>query len=112
MFKLKKKFMIKGKEWIVVYKNNIQEPGVGACHGLCDSTTRTIYIEKNLNSDEKISVFLHELFHAIAFECHATEAGGIDGFLGEVLAEGNSSVIIDLFELKWKTKKKVKGNNV
>lgn len=104
MVKIKNRFQIKGKDWQVVYKWNLTEPGIGPCHGLCDPTTRTIYLERLDPAETKFRAFIHELVHAIAFECHATEAGGVDGFLGEVLAEGTTDVLLDLFDLKWRRK--------
>lgn len=102
--KIKSKFKIKGKEWQVIYKWNLHDPEHGPCHGLCDPNTRTIYLNRLDDAETKARAFIHELYHAIAFECHATEAGGVDGFLAEVLAEGQTDVFLDLFELKWRRK--------
>lgn len=102
MRKIKNKFNIKGKAWTVAYKWNLHDPEHGHCHGVCDPTTRTIYLNRLDDAETKWRAFTHELVHAIHFECHATEAGGVDGFLGEVLAEGITDVLLDLFDLKWK----------
>lgn len=102
--KIKNSFLIKGKEWRVVYKWNLHDPIHGHCHGICDPTERIIYLNRLDDAETKQRAFMHELFHAVAYECHATEAGGVDGFLGEVLAEGQTDVLLDLFELKWRRK--------
>jgi Zn-dependent peptidase ImmA (M78 family) len=36
--------------------------------GLCDPTTRTIYVRCGMSESEKTSTILHELIHAIFFE--------------------------------------------
>lgn len=99
---IRRTFNIKGHQWRVVYVWNLAHPEHGPCLGLCDSENKTIFIENHQSPESKRRTFFHELFHAIAFECHATEAGGVEGFLGEVLAEGATDVMLSLFDIEWK----------
>lgn len=99
---IRKSFPIKGHEWRVKYVFNLHDPVHGPCLGLVDPETKTILIERLQSPESKWRTFIHELFHAIAYECHATEAGGVEGFLGEVLAEGATDVILSLFDVDWK----------
>jgi hypothetical protein len=108
---IRRKFKIKGHEWRVIYVRNLTHPEHGPCAGDCDPDTRTISIEWQLKPEVKFRTFFHELMHAIAFESHATEAGGVHGILGELIAEGSTDVILKLFELEWAgtRRKKVKS---
>lgn len=61
-----KKLTIGDWEWRVVWKRRIIDEGV-PCLGLCDSSTRTIYIKLGQSPEERLSTLLHEVLHAIEF---------------------------------------------
>jgi len=103
---LPKNFKIKGEVWQISYTFDLHVPGIGKCDGFCDIDTRTILLEKTLTNEEKWRVFFHELIHAINHELHVTEEGGIDGVLGEIIAEGLTSVLNELFVIKWRGAKR------
>jgi hypothetical protein len=99
---IRRKFKIKGNEWRVFFAFDLRNDIGEKVDGLCDPTKRTIFIERTVKNNEKWDIFFHELIHAIHFETHATEDGGVDGFLGEVLAEGMTQVLHDLFLIQWR----------
>lgn len=102
--KIPKEFLIKGKTWKVEYKWRLHDDNHGACNGLTDPATRTIYLDKMLPKVEKPGVFLHELNHAILHEAHLHESGGVDGFVEEAIVSSIADVYMSLFDLKWKRK--------
>ena len=104
---LRKTFKIKGYEWRLEYKLDLHVPDIGKCDGFCDVETRTIWLEKALDVEQRWLVFFHELVHAINHELHVTEEGGIDGVLGEIIAEGLTSVLNQLFVFSWRGSKRV-----
>jgi len=63
-----KKMRIRGSYW---YINRVDMP-IGEDGkpeaGTCDPKTKTIEIEKAIKGDRLLEIFLHEYFHAIAFE--------------------------------------------
>jgi hypothetical protein len=99
---LRSSFKIKGYEWKLRYKLDLHVPDIGKCDGFCDIDTRTIWLEKALNVEQRWLVFFHELVHAINHELHVTEEGGIDGVLGEIIAEGLTSVLNEMFSFAWR----------
>lgn len=105
---IRRRFSIKGKEWRVLYVHNLTHPEHGPCLGDCDPDTRTIKIERQQKPEAKFRTFIHELFHAIHYESHATEAGGVHGILGEVLAESCTDVMLELFTLDWQGRRQAR----
>jgi hypothetical protein len=103
---LPKNFKIKGEVWTVRYTLDLHVPDIGKCDGYCEVETRSIILEKALDNEERWRVFFHELIHAINHELHVTEEGGIDGVLGEIIAEGLTSVLNELFVIKWRGSKR------
>lgn len=99
---IRREFKIKGNVWSTRFVFNLRNDDGEKVQGLCDPTTRTINIDRNIKNEEKWFVFFHELIHAIHFETHATEEGGVSGFLGEVLAEGMTQCLHDLFLIQWR----------
>lgn len=104
---IRRNFTIKGKEWTVVYQHNLTHPTHGPCYGDTNPDTRTITIERQLSKELKFRTFIHELMHAIHFEIHATEAYGVEGMLGELIAEGTTDVLMSLFTLDWRGRRNV-----
>lgn len=92
LIRIPSRIYIKGKEWQVGYKWNLRLDGVKV-DGYCDSATRTIYLDKALDPMEKKLTVMHELAHAIFFEAHLGEAGGLEGFNEKVAA----AAIADFF---------------
>jgi hypothetical protein len=107
---IRRRILIKGKLWKVLVVRNLSNPDHGPCLGDCDPDKRIIKLEKYQTPESKFRTFIHELFHAIHYEAHATEAGGVDGILGEILAESCTDVITGLFDLDWKNRRKKKPN--
>jgi Zn-dependent peptidase ImmA (M78 family) len=92
---IKKKYIIKGEVWRVVWKKSVRleyEP----CYGLCDYMKRIIYLEKGMSRRQERQVFLHEFIHAVMFELHL-ELGTI---VDEAIAEGLSQAILSHFKLE------------
>jgi hypothetical protein len=97
---LPKQFHVKGKLWRLEYKWRLVNDDGVLCDGLCVPATRMIYIDRLVEKDRKPGVFLHELNHAILFESHLGEMGGVDGFQEEVICASISDVYTSLFTLK------------
>lgn len=95
-------FKLRGNQWKVKIVPNLRNDDQEKLDGHCVPSERTIYLEKKLTHEEKYYTFFHELIHAIAFELHANEDGGVSGFLGEVLAEGFTQILHDLFIIQWR----------
>lgn len=103
--KIPKTIKIKGKPWSIEYKWRLHDETHGLCDGLCDPSTRTIFLDRLLPKEDKPTVFLHELIHAILHEAHLHEAGGVDGFVEEAICSSVADCFMDLFELKLKRSK-------
>lgn len=100
--KIPKEFPIKGNIWQVKHRWNLRLGDVPVS-GLCDLEARTIWLDKALTKPEKPRVFLHELFHALVYECHLSGVdGGINEIAEEVLADGIAFFLDLSFSLRWK----------
>lgn len=106
--KIPKTFQVKGKTWSVEYKWKLSDPEFGPCHGLCDPDKRIIYIDRLQPQEEKVKTFIHELGHAILFESHLNECGGVEGFVEEVIVSAYADVFYDLFEIELRKAEKAK----
>lgn len=102
--KIKKDLLIKGQLWTVDYKWRLTMDGVKV-DGLADPNSRLILLDRLLPVDMKPVTFLHELNHAILFESHLLEAGGITEFQAEIIAQSVAQTYLELFDLKWKRAK-------
>lgn len=100
--KIRKHFSIKGKEWSLEYKWSLKAPDGDKVRGLCDFTTRTIYLDRLMPQDEKEEVFIHELIHAALFEAHLNEGSGLGGETEEIVCDAVSDLLTTLFTLRWK----------
>lgn len=98
--RIPKTFQVKGKTWSVKYEFKLNDPEHGPCVGLCDPDKRIIYIDRLLPPDEKAKTFLHELGHAILFESHLNESGGVEGFVEEVIVSAYADAFYELFDIK------------
>lgn len=101
--KIKKTFLIKGKEWSVDYKWGLRQDG-DLLDGLCTFPDRLITLRRELSADEKASAFLHELIHAVLFEAHISSPGSMPEVIEEVVCDSVAATLLELFELRWKRK--------
>lgn len=106
---LPKKFHVKGKVWHLEYKWRLTTADGTPVDGLCMTGDRTILIDRLVEKDRKIEVFLHELNHAILFESHLGEMGGVDGFQEEVICASIADVYMSLFTIKLRKAKSESG---
>ena len=103
--KIPKEFYLKGKLWRVEYKWGLRD-GDEMLDGLCTFDPRVIYLRRELSREDKWLTFLHELVHAILFECYISRNdGGIDGIVEEVVCDSISECFTELFEFRPKRKK-------
>lgn len=102
--KIPKELTIKGHAWSVEYKWSLTAEDGERVLGLCDKDKRTIYIDRLLARDEKWEVFHHEIGHAIIFEAHMNEDGGVDGIVEEAIVAAFQDFYTNNFNLKWKRK--------
>lgn len=58
---------IEGNKWTIKFKRKIIHEK-SECDGLCDSTTKTIYIRIKKDYSDMFRVLIHEVLHAIEFE--------------------------------------------
>ena len=93
-------FKVKGKLWKVKFIHDLREDHEKVS-GVCDTDKRVIELDSKLRSTKLRLTFLHELFHALAFESHTTDLMSDD--LEEVLADSFADLIETSFEqLEWK----------
>jgi hypothetical protein len=69
---------------------------------LCESETKTIYLDRVLKLEERPRVFLHELFHALCFELKMHNA--MSDEVEELLADNLSYFLLDKFTIRLKRK--------
>ena len=72
--------------------------------GHCDPDKKTISIDSSLDNKEYCETVLHELFHAVFFECSINQAVSPD--LEEVIVDLLSRSVLQNFNLKSKADKK------
>jgi hypothetical protein len=80
------KLTIRGKVWRVIIKDDLLDSFDNPCDGLCEGSTRTIYIDSR--ADYKVT-FLHEFFHAVLDEYGFSVVeipGPVEEFLVQTLA--------------------------
>lgn len=87
--------LIKGEDWKVVKKAELEFEGEEV-DGLCDYTTKTIFIDSSLRGREKEETLLHEICHAIFHESHIE----MDIRLEEVIVGNLGSVLAKLFKFE------------
>lgn len=102
--KIPKDLMIKGHQWSVEYKWSLKDDEGERVLGLCDKSSRIIYIDRLLARDEKWEVFHHEVGHAIVFEAHMNEDGGVEGIVEEAIVSAFQDFYTNNFILRWKRK--------
>jgi hypothetical protein len=99
--KIPSKFVIKGKQWSVVYKPKLNDPELGECNALVDWMESTIFIDRNLPRNEKAIALLHEIIHILLDEYHLHETGGIqDKFAEEVICAGLAKSLLEIFNIQ------------
>lgn len=82
--KLPKSKMIKGEKWLVRFKWNLRDEEGNECYGLCDFSSRTIFIDRLCPMEMRKQVFFHECLHAVIHELcidipHAVEESIVEG---------------------------------
>lgn len=91
-----KSLNIKGKEWKIKKRKILKDDDGNPCKGLCDHEKRILYLRTDSLKDDTL---FHEVLHAILFELHID----MDGTLNEVIVDGLSTVIFELFQVKLKS---------
>lgn len=81
--KLKKEIFIKGNLWKVEQKWNLTFRNKRV-EGLCDPTSKIIFVDRSLTPDDKFLAFRHEWRHAVL---HEYELGYESGRLSMKLEE-------------------------
>lgn len=99
---LRKEFYVKGKEWRLEYRWSLKAPDGERVRGLCDFDSRTIYLDRLVLKEEKWSVFLHELVHAILYEAHLHDGTGLELNTEEIICEAMTDALENLFTMRWK----------
>lgn len=99
--RIRRNIKIKGQQWQVIFTWNLRDDKLQKVDGLCDPSKKTIFIDRMVPNEDKWFVFFHELIHAIIYELHLNEDGGIDGITGEILAEGITVALHDIFQMRW-----------
>lgn len=102
--KIKKEFLIKGKQWKVEYRWGLRDESGHLCEGICDFESRTIFLRREISIEDKWLAFLHELIHATLRESHVTGSsdGAIDLVNEGIICEAFSDVLNSLFKFRWK----------
>lgn len=99
---MRRTLQVKGKTWKIRRKKNLKH-GDDPAEGLCEFSTRTIFLESSIKNDRDLMhVLLHEIMHAANFEMHLNEEGGIPDAIEEVQASGFPDVLLENFTIKLK----------
>lgn len=98
--RIPKSILVKGKRWKVAYKWNLKDDHENPCDGVCDTTNRTIFLDRALPKTERPQTFLHELIHAVVYELHLNTS--FPDEVEEVLAEGLSQYFLEIFTMRLK----------
>jgi Zn-dependent peptidase ImmA (M78 family) len=91
--KIPKKINVLGKTYKIKIVENFQYAG------LCDSEG-IIYLNKSQNESELVYTLIHEIIHAWQFRVGLNQA--ISRETLEVISEGISIVLCELFDIKFK----------
>jgi Zn-dependent peptidase ImmA (M78 family) len=78
---------VKGTYYKIFFVDIKEKFDVECVVGYCFSDKKEIYVEKNLNKENKIKTLLHELFHALMHEIS----------LDQVISSDNEQLIVDNF---------------
>lgn len=92
---------IKGNEWKVRRAKSLHDDYGNECYGICDYNIKTIFVRTKLSKDLERLVFIHEVLHAAMSELHLD----IDYTSDEVLADGLSTILDGLFDIRLKNSK-------
>lgn len=66
--KLPRSIDVYGKKWSIKYRWNPKDDDGNHALGLCVYDSREIIIDQGSKKEERLPIFLHELFHAIIYE--------------------------------------------
>lgn len=89
-----KSLHIKGAKYKIKVEN-IWDKRLQGADGLCNKTSKIIYIHSSLSNAEKNRVLIHEVMHAIIHETAIDEAVGRG--TEEIICENVAQVLCELF---------------
>lgn len=96
--RIPKTILVSGHEWTVEYKWNLRYDNQ-KCDGLCCHETRTIYLDRSLTKQNKITTFLHEYIHAVIAELNIKRKS-LPMELEELIVEALSQELVGAFKLR------------
>lgn len=96
--KIPRSVIISGKKWKIVLKKELRNDGTETIMGLCDSGTRTIYLDSSLEKNDLALTFWHEFTHAVLSEAHisSNSSAGLAEIVEEVICESMAEAILGL----------------
>lgn len=95
---LPKEIELFGKVFTVTEKKKIMYEG-DECEGLFLPDTCEIYIKKDLNRENKVKTFIHELGHAMIWRTGLKQSN-LSEELEEIIVENYSTFLWELFDLR------------
>ena len=98
--RIPKKFLIRGKTWQVMLVDTLKDFGNTPIDGLCDSHSRTIYIDAGLGR-RKTEVFFHEFIHAVLAE-YGFQVVEIPGPVEEMICNIIAIELVERFKISLK----------
>ena len=85
-------FIINGIEWKVEF-TNLHNPILNNHLGLCDNTTKTIYLANNLEGFMLKKVLCHEVVHAAMFSYHVSLSYEQEEVIADIIATYGNEII-------------------
>lgn len=85
-------FIINGIEWKVEFTSS-QNPILNNHLGLCDNTTKTIYLANDLEGFMLKKVLCHEVVHAAMFSYHVSLSYEQEEVIADIIATYGNEII-------------------
>ena len=85
-------FIINGIEWKVEF-TSLYNPILNNHLGLCDNTTKTIYLANNLEGFMLKKVLCHEVVHAAMFSYHVSLSYEQEEVIADIIATYGNEII-------------------
>jgi hypothetical protein len=96
---MRRKIVINGDEWKIRSKKNLKDDKGNACYGLCEFSSKTIFIDSGIkNKKDFIGTLIHEVIHGVLFSVHIE----LDPIIEEAIAANIEKVFMQLFKIKLK----------